>query len=151
MKILFVSHLNDCTAPVAVGILKKILRQNHKSEIIDSAGFEPHLIGDSAGNDIIKYAKERGIDISEHVIRLFSSQDFDNFDKIYVMDYQTLKDVKFYARDDKDKKKVDYLMNVLLPGQNKYVPYPHRRNQEDFDVTFNLIDKACKKIADLIE
>ncbi|MCX6233931.1 MAG: low molecular weight phosphotyrosine protein phosphatase [Bacteroidetes bacterium] len=151
MKILFVSHNNDCTSPLAVGILKEKLRQTHKTAIIDSAGFEPHLIGDGAGQDIIKYASEKGIDISGHVIRLFSAQDFDNFDKIYVTDYRTLKDVKFYARNENDKKKVDYLMNVLLPGHNKAVPYPHGRNQEDFDATFNLIDKACKKIADTID
>ncbi len=150
MKILFVCHRNDMVSPLAAGILKEKLRKKKVEAVVDSAGFEPHILGEPPDPQAVSYAKEKGIDISDHVIRLFSSRDFDEFDKIFVTDYRTFKDVVFHARDADDKKKVDYLMNVILPGSNRAVPHPHNLSLLDFDTTYKLINRACEKLANMM-
>jgi protein-tyrosine phosphatase len=150
MKILFVCHRNDTVSPLAAGILKEKLKKRNIQAFVDSAGFEPHILGEPPDQHAISFALKKGIDISGHVIRLFSSRDFDDFDKIFVTDYQTFKDVVFSARDANDKKKVDYLMNVILPGANRAVPYPQNLSPVDFDTTYKLIKKACEKLADMM-
>jgi protein-tyrosine phosphatase len=150
MKILFVCHRNDTVSPLAAGILKDKLKKKNVEAVVDSAGFEPHILGEPPDQHAISYAQKKGIDISGHIIRLFSSRDFDDFDRIFVTDYRTFKDVVFHARDANDKKKVDYLMNIILPGTNRAVPHPQSLSNLDFDTTYRLIDKACEKLASMM-
>jgi protein-tyrosine phosphatase len=146
IRILFVCTANLCRSPLAVGILRKKFRERNIEAIVDSAGFEPHLIGEEVDIVTSDYAKQKGIDLSHHIVRMFVPEDFDKFDRIFVMDYRGYKDVMFHARHEEDKGKVEYLLNVLLPGQNKTIPHMLNSELSRIEEAYKLIDKACEKI-----
>jgi protein-tyrosine phosphatase len=147
MKILFLCHANMCRSPIAEGLLKHILKQNGIPAEVDSAGFEVYHINDSPDKRAIKVAHEKGFDISSKKVRLFSKNDYDQFDKIYVMDTLAYRNAIYFARDDKDKQKVDYLMNVLHPGKNEAVSDPFLKSLDECNETIDKLQQACSMIA----
>jgi protein-tyrosine phosphatase len=125
---------------------QKFIDNNIQGEV-DSAGFSPTTINESPDPRAIKEANKRGLELSGSS-RLFSQADFDKFDRIYVMDTKNFRDVKDFARDEKDVEKIDYLMNVIEPGSNKVVPDPIHSGQIDFNDVFVIIDKITSKLAE---
>lgn len=148
MNILMVCSGNICRSPLAAGVLKRKFEENGISGNIESAGIEPHHLGQGPDKVTLEFAKKHGIDISNHKVRLFTKDDFDGFEKIYVMDYTTYRDVMFHARNTSDKKKVDFFLNTLMPGQNKNLPNPLNREGDDLEMTFSIIAKACQRIVE---
>ena len=138
---------NICRSPLAEGILKKKLSDKNITAEIDSVGLEPYHIGQPPDERTIRVAKERGIDVSDHVMRLFSKSDFDNYDQIYVMDQANLQEVLGHARNDEDKKKVRKILSVINEKNNLNVPDPYYGRYEDFEKAFDLLDEACEVIA----
>ncbi len=69
----------------------------------DSAGFESFHRGEPADPRSIAVASAHGIDLSDHVARMFTVRDFDRFDLIYVMDRTNYEDVMGLARDTEDE------------------------------------------------
>lgn len=148
MKILFLCNANMCRSPLAEGLLKLIFKERNIDATVDSAGFEAYHINDSLDSKVIHHALDAGIDISTKRVRLFSRNDFDNFDKIYVMDNLSYRNAVYFARDEKDIAKVDFLMNVVRPGRNEAVPDPYRRQPDSWDKAISVLREACEKIAD---
>jgi protein-tyrosine phosphatase len=150
MKILFVCLGNICRSPLAEGILKKKLEDKNIEAVIESAGFESFNINEPPDKRAIKVAKKNGIDISQSKSRLFTSDDFENFDRIYIMESANSRDIKYFARNDEDLKKVKYLMSVVH-GKNEAVPDPYLGDEKGFEKTFEMLDQACTKIVEKIE
>ena len=147
MKILMVCSENICRSPLAAGVLKRKLDVCQIVAEVDSAGFEPYHLGETADHHTVSIAKKHGVDITGHSMRLFTARDFDAYNQIYVMDHKSYRDVMFLTRDVEDKQKVDYLLNAILPGQNKMIPNPYSHDPEELNVVYHLIEKACTKIA----
>jgi len=142
---------NICRSPLAEGILRhKINKKGIMGVEVDSAGMEYFHVGDSPDSRAIAMAKKHRIDISAHRARLFQKSDFEMYDKIYVMDAMNYRDVMYYAHNDSDRQKVDYLMNADKPGENLNVPDPWYGGMIDFERAFQLIDIACEKIVEKI-
>ncbi|HOW24807.1 MAG TPA: hypothetical protein PK711_03985 [Bacteroidales bacterium] len=146
IRILFVCKHNTCRSPLAAGILKKKFQERNIPAFIDSAGFEPHLIGEPVDAATLGFAFEKGIDLSQHGVRLFQPADFKQFDKIYVMDYNGYKDVLFHAQNEEDKKKVDYLMHVLMPGTKQPIPHIADMERKFTEEAYALFDKIGDRI-----
>jgi len=136
-----------CRSPLAEGLLKHILKIHNINAEVDSAGFEAFHINESPDDHAVQKAKEKGIDISKNKVRLFTKDDFDRFDKIYVMDTLAFRNALYFARSEADKLKIDYLMNVINPGRNESLPDPFFRNLDAGDKTFEILNAACNKIA----
>lgn len=135
---------------MAEGILKYKLKQLNCPAIVDSAGFENFHVGDSPDERAVLTLKKRGIDITDHVARLFSVKDFDRFDRIFVMDSYHYSNVEQLARDEMDMKKVDYLRNVINPGLNQHVRDPWYDGLHAFENVFEQLDLACGILAEEI-
>lgn len=134
---------------MAHGILREKFAEHNVEGLVDSAGFESFHINDPPDPRAINTAAKHGIDIQEKRARLFSVTDFDRFDHIYVMDLKNYRDVMYFARNEEDKEKVDYVMNLIEPGKNKPVPDPYYRDVSACDQVYNILDKACTKILNL--
>jgi protein-tyrosine phosphatase len=143
MKILFVCLGNICRSPLAKGILKSKLKKSHPITEVDSAGFEAFHKGDPADARSVAVAADHGVDLSGHRARMFSTLDFDRFDRIYVMDKKNYQDVAKLARTVGDMDKVDYIMNLLSPEENKHIPDPWYGDSEEFEVVYQMLDEAC--------
>jgi len=135
-----------CLSPLAEGILKKIYSSNDIEFLVDSAGFEAYHINEPPDPRAIKMGLEHGIDISDKRVRMFSSGDFDKFDKIYVMDTHAFRSARYFARNAEDKKKIDYLMNLLKPGKNESIPDPFFSKPESRNRIFEILEKTCQEI-----
>jgi protein-tyrosine phosphatase len=146
-KILFLCQTNMCLSPLAEGLLKSVLEKRNIDANVDSAGFEAYHINEFPDKRAIKKCKDNGIDISAKRVRLFSPDDFDKFDKIYVMDNLTNRSALYFARNDEDKNKIDFLMNLITPGNNQSVTDCFFEKLEAGDETYKMIEQACSVIA----
>lgn len=147
MNVLFVDLENVCRSPLAEAILKKKFKENGIEGEVDSAGFESFTINEPPDSRVVNVALKNGY-VPEGMARIFRKEDFDIFDKIYVMDTQNYHDVMALAKKEEWKSKVDYLLNVLGDGNNKTVPNPYHSGESDCDKIFNLLDKATDKIVE---
>lgn len=151
MNILFVCLGNICRSPMAEGILRQKFRDNGIAGLVESAGFESYHINEPPDDRAIETAKAHGIDIRAKRAKLFSSEDFDRFDRIYVMDEKNFRDISFFIRNDQDKAKVDFVMNLLEPGRNSAVPDPYYRRIEACEEVFGVLSRACDVIINRIK
>ncbi|HTA61989.1 MAG TPA: low molecular weight protein-tyrosine-phosphatase [Bacteroidia bacterium] len=151
-KILFVCLGNICRSPLGEGIMLHFIEeQNLENRFqVDSAGTAGYHINEAPDHRTIANAKKNGVDISKLRARKFIAEDFDAFDKIYVMDESNYSNVIAMAKNTSQKNKVDYLLNVLYPQQNKHVPDPYYGTEKDFEAVFQLVYKACQKIIETV-
>ena len=149
MKILFVCLGNICRSPLAEGILRKKLNDQQIAGTIHSAGFEPYHEGQHPDPRSISTARKHDIDISNKLARLFTVNDFDIYDKIFVMDALNFSDVMRLARNEEDRQKVDFLLNQLNAGSNDEVPDPYYGGADGFDKVYTMMDEACDQIVRL--
>ena len=150
MNVLFVCTGNICRSPLAEGILRQKYSERNIPGIVDSCGFESYHTGDSPDPRAQKVARKNGIDISSHSARQFKLEDFDIFDKIFVMDSSHYNSVMRITRHENDRQKVDFIRNVIYPGQNKPVKDPYYDHHSAFDTVFDQLDEACELFADSI-
>ena len=147
MKILMVCLGNICRSPMAEGLMRAKIEKYNLSAEVDSAGFEALHSGDEPDSRAIRVMKQHGIDISGQQSRLFRKSDFDDFDRIYVMDCGNYSDVKAVASSREQLQKVDYILNVIHPGSKKPVPDPFYGGNDGFETTYRLLDEATEQIA----
>jgi protein-tyrosine phosphatase len=147
MKILFVCLGNICRSPLAKGIMEDKIEKLGLDAKADSAGFESFHRGDPADPRSVAVAAAHGIDLSDHIARMFTARDFDRFDRIYVMDRNNYEDVLRLARDQQDEEKVDFILNLVTPGENQQVPDPWYYGKDHFEKTYRMLDQACDQLA----
>ncbi|WP_417291456.1 low molecular weight protein-tyrosine-phosphatase [Corallibacter sp.] len=147
-KILMVCLGNICRSPLAEGILRSKLSEN---VLVDSAGTSNYHVGDAPDKRSISVAKKYGIDISNLKGRQFSTEDFDTFDLIYVMDESNFENVIKQSRTPEDIAKVKYILNEIYPNQNHSVPDPYYGGEQGFENTYKMLDEACNEIASKLQ
>lgn len=152
MKILMVCLGNICRSPLAEGILRKKLSEKGIENVkVDSAGTSSYHIGQAPDSRSQQNALSHGTDLSSLRARQFGVSDFDDFDKIYVMDSSNYSDVLSLARDASDSEKVELLLNSSHPGSNMAVPDPYFGGENGFENVYQLVDEACDIIANSLD
>ena len=145
MKILMVCLGNICRSPLAEGILASKLPKNKFK--VDSAGTGSWHIGNAPDERSIITAKKNGILISNQKCRQITTNDFDYFDYIYVMDNTNYNDVLQLSENQEHRKKVQLILNELFPNENVDVPDPYYGLQNGFDSVYQMLNEACDLIA----
>ena len=134
---------NICRSPMAEGILRSKAKKLGLSIHVDSCGTANYHVGERPDVRSISKSKEHGIDISRLFGRQFSSEDFENFDHILVMDNSNFTNVERQAKNKVDLKKVDMILNYSDKGSDRDVPDPYYGGEDGFEKVFQLLDKAC--------
>ena len=145
IKILMVCLGNICRSPLAEGILASKLPKNKFK--VDSAGTGSWHIGNPPDERSIITAKKNGILISNQKCRQITTNDFDFFDYIYVMDNNNYIDVLELSKNQEHRKKVQLILNELFPNENVDVLDPYYGVQNGFDSVYQMLDEACDIIA----
>jgi protein-tyrosine phosphatase len=146
-KILMVCLGNICRSPLAEGILRSKLEKHNIDYVeVDSAGTSSYHIGDNPDPRTIANALKHGVDIRNLAARQFTIQDFDDFDKIFVMDQSNYNNVIGLSRNEEDKKKVQMILNIIHPELNLPVPDPYFGGEQGFENVFQLLDEASEGI-----
>lgn len=142
MKILFVCLGNICRSPLAEGILRSM----NSDIMIDSAGTSNYHIGSSPDRRMIETAQSYGIDISNLVARQFTTEDFNRFDKIFIMDNENYRNVVALAENESHIKKVHYTLS-----KKNNVPDPYFGGKDGFIQVYEMLHDACQTINDEIQ
>ncbi len=139
---------NICRSPMADGIFShKVSERNLSSKIqVDSAGMISMHQGENPDFRAVSTCRKHGVDISKLIARPFTTNDFDDFDFIFVMDKSNYRDVIAMARNEDDKQKVHLLLNYSNPGSNAVVPDPYYGGMEDFEAVYKLLNDACETV-----
>ncbi len=138
---------NICRSPLAEGILRDKTEKLYLDIRIDSAGTINNHVGEHPDNRTVSNARNHGIDISKLKARQFQVDDFDKFDTIFAMDSSNYSDIIALARNEKDKLKVELILNRVFPNSNMAVPDPYFGGEQGFENVFILLEKACDVIA----
>lgn len=143
-RVLMVCLGNICRSPLAEGILQH--KVDSEKVFVDSAGTGGYHIGNKPDTRSIAVAKEHGIDISIQRCRKFNTQDFEDFDVIYVMDKSNYANIITLTSNKAEIAKVKLLLDEVNLSE-KQVPDPYYGGEDGFEHVFQLIDAACNAIA----
>ena len=144
-KVLMVCLGNICRSPLAEGILKA--KVDPQKVFVDSAGTAGYHVGELPDPRSIEVARKHGIDITDQRCRKFSIHDFENFDRIYVMDNSNLINVSRVAHTEEHRKKAMRILDVLDPNAHSEVPDPYYGGDQGFENVYQMLDEACTIIA----
>lgn len=147
VKVLMVCLGNICRSPLAEGILKN--KTTPGNCIVDSAGTSGFHQGALPDPRSIAIADSHQIDLRNQRSRKFSSEDFKNFDYIFVMDKNNYKNVVALASSEIEANKVSLIRNWSQPNSNLEVPDPYY-DDDGFELVYQMLDKACDAIVDEI-
>jgi protein-tyrosine phosphatase len=146
MKILMVCLGNICRSPLAEGILQDKARKAGLSWTVDSAGTNGCHTDEAPHRLSQKIARMNGIDISGQRARDFRADDFEQFDLIYAMSSDVIRDMRAIARQKFNPEKTDLLMNLVQPGRNLDVPDPWYGPEAGYHEVFRMISQACDEL-----
>ena len=150
-KILMVCLGNICRSPLAQGILEHKAKINNTKIIVDSAGTGSWHIGSSPDIRSIETAKNHNIDISNQKARQFNTNDFNDFDKILVMDTSNLTNILRLCSNKKDEKKVQLILKYSNLNSQESVPDPYYGGEDGFEKVYQLLNEACDKIINTLK
>lgn len=142
MKILMVCLGNICRSPLAEGIMKHKINEAGLDWEVDSAGTGRWHVGELPDPRSIIKAEQHGIDITDQRARQFVREDFERFDRIFVMDVHNRTDVLRLAEREEHRAIVMLMMDTLYPGQEHSVPDPYY-DDNGFEEVFQMLDRAC--------
>ena len=142
MKIVMVCLGNICRSPLADGLLRKKVAETGLDVDVDSAGTAAFHVGNPPDVRMQATAKSMGCPIDDLRARQFTVQDYDQFDKIFVMDQSNLQNVLSLARSAEDEAKVELILNLSHPNQDLEVPDPYYGGDRGFQEVYQLLDEA---------
>jgi protein-tyrosine phosphatase len=147
-RILMVCLGNICRSPLAEGMLRKRLDEGGlgKRVDVDSAGTSNYHIGETPDKRSVANANRHDVDISSLRARQFTATDFEQFDEIFVMDAENLRNVLQLAQKEEHRHKTGLLLNEAFPGTNRAVPDPYYGGEEGFENVYQLVNEACQAI-----
>jgi protein-tyrosine phosphatase len=145
-KILFVCLGNICRSPLAEGIMLHLKDLHNLALEIDSAGTANYHVGEAPDQRTIANALKNGVDLSALRARQFVADDFEKFDRIYVMDRNNLKNVLALAQTPAHKEKVGLLLDCLYKHEQREVPDPYYGGETGFEEVFQLVFRACEAL-----
>ena len=135
---------NICRSPLAEGILQSKLNDEFT---VDSAGTISMHEGEHPDKRSIKVASNHGLDISKQKSRPITHADLQNFDIIYGMDRNNVKDILSLCTSEVQRAKVKlFLQEAEIEGSQE-VPDPYWGDLNDFEAVYQLIDTASEIIA----
>ena len=143
-KILFVCLGNICRSPSAEAVFKKLVKDKGLDQQfeIDSAGTHAYHAGEPADARMMKYAKNRNLRLTS-ISRAFNPRtDFDDFDMIIAMDKDNLRNLRQFARNRDDLKKLYMMTDFSQSYSYDHIPDPYYGGSAGFELVLDLLEDA---------
>lgn len=148
VKLLFVCLGNICRSPAAHAVMEHMVAEAGLSSFIeiDSCGVGSWHVGQLPDSRMRRHGAQRGYRV-DHRARQFSKEDFDNFDRIIVMDADNYRAVTSMASNPAQVSRVVPMGNFLEPdGGYTTVPDPYYGGDADFELALDLIEQGCHRL-----
>lgn len=145
VKILFVCLGNICRSPLAESIFAhKVAQRGHQGLFLaDSCGTSNYNIGSAPDPRTIRNAMANGVQM-DHIARQLKASDFENFDKILVMDKQNLGQALSMSHD-KHRAKIA-MIRTFDPLGSGDVPDPYYGGDHGFQEVFEILDRSIEEL-----
>lgn len=142
MNVLFVCLGNICRSPLAEGIMRRLYEEKKLEGVVASAATSNWNDGLSADCRSVKVASQHGIDLSRHISRQITTEDFHTFEAIYAMDSQNERDLRAIAPKHL-KDKIRRLKDAS--GRVVDVKDPYYGGDQDFLEVFQVLENCLKQ------
>ncbi|MCQ2606284.1 MAG: low molecular weight phosphotyrosine protein phosphatase [Bacteroidales bacterium] len=151
-KLLFVCLGNICRSPLADTIMNKLVEDRGLTDKyeIDSAGILDYHEGDKADYRMRCHAGDRGYFIT-HLSRPVVKSDFDEFDLIFGMDDQNIRDLESIATTDEQRAKIHRMVDYCPNFGKSSVPDPYYGGEDGFKLVIDMLEVACANLLDELE
>ena len=140
MKVLFVCLGNICRSPMAEAMFKSLVK--NEDIFVDSAGTGTWTLGEEPHQGTKDILDTLGLSYENMHARQITQEDFINFDYIFAMDKENLKDLKRMS-NEKSHHKIHLFLDILDDENKKEVPDPWFTG--NFIETRDLIQEANQK------
>ena len=143
IKMLFVCHGNICRSVAAEFICKQLIKeQKLENEFyIDSCATSLEEIGNPIYPPMKKVLEKHHILLEKHYARQITKEDYNNFDYIFIMDNNNMRNIKHLLGEDINHK--IYLIKDFV-GKNGYIEDPWYTGR--YEVVFNELYDCIKII-----
>ncbi|MHA7878292.1 MAG: low molecular weight protein-tyrosine-phosphatase [Saccharospirillum sp.] len=145
--ILFVCLGNICRSPTAQGVFEQYLEQSPLAGKVqvDSAGTAAYHLGKAPDPRAQRFARTRGVDLSQQRARQVTEHDFHQFDWILAMDRQNLANLEA-LRPAGSRARLALLLSILPAGEREEVPDPYYGGDEGFEQVLDLCEAASEAL-----
>jgi len=150
-KVLFVCMGNICRSPSAEGVFRHLVEEAGLSDLVttDSAGTHHFHIGETPDPRAQAAARKRGYDISGHIARQITQEDFRHFDLVLAMDWENLS-----ALQQRCPKSYHYKLMLLMRFANEFeeatIQDPYYGDNDGFGKMLDYIEDACQGVLELV-
>ena len=137
-NVLMVCLGNICRSPLAQGVFESMCKDFRIK--VDSAGVANYHTGYPPDERSIYIAQKNGIDISMQKARQIGTDDFNNFDYIFVMDkenYHSVNELFSYHKANS----IIQLLNDPFEIED-----PYYGDDEGFKIVYDKIYQGCKRV-----
>lgn len=147
MKILFVCLGNICRSPTAHGVMEFKLKEAALDWVeVDSAGTAAYHIGKAPDTRTQHAAESNGYSLRHLTARQATVEDFYEFDYIFAMDNENLKNLRDIQPNDAKAKLLLALSYSELPVTE--VPDPYYGGDDGFKNVLSICETLCDDIID---
>jgi len=148
IRVCFVCMGNICRSPLAEGVFKHLAAEAGagKDFQIESFGIGAWHVGEDPDSRSQDVARAHGIRLTSRA-QQFQPEDFPRFDHVLALDETIASDLHRLATRDADRAKIR-LLRAYDPWAegNLNVPDPYYGDQQGFEVIYQMIYRACRKL-----
>ena len=143
IKMLFVCHGNICRSVAAEFICKQLIKeQKLENEFyIDSCATSLEEIGNPIYPPMKKVLEKHHILLEKHYAKQITKEDYNNFDYIFIMDNNNMRNIKHLLGEDINHK--IYLIKDFV-GKNGYIEDPWYTG--NYELVFNDLYDCIQRI-----
>lgn len=142
-SVLFVCLGNICRSPLAEGAMRSAAERAGLAIEIDSCGTAGYHVGSPPDPRSVETAARYGIDISGLRGRQLKHSDFIEFDYIFAMDHQNLRDIHA-VQPDGATASISLLMDIVPGREGAAIADPYYDGEENFAFTWEDVSAAAE-------
>ena len=150
IRVLFVCLGNICRSPLADGLFRRLVAERGLDDRIevDSAGTGAWHVGELPDGRMRETARRHGLSLDDIRARRFSADDFEDYDHIFVMDRNNLRDVRALDPASRYGAKVQLFRDFDPTPEDGQVPDPYYGGDQGFENVYAMVERTAHRLLD---